>query len=825
MSDETPVPGELAIGDHLAGYRLDEVLARGGMAVVYRAFDERLGRSVALKVLAAPLARDEAFRRRFIRESRIAAAVDHPHIVPIFDAGEADGVLFIAMRLVPGRDVLALLEEHHTLPLARACHIVTQVAAALDAAHERGLVHRDVKPANMLRDAAAGEDHPDHIYLSDFGLSKHGRSASQLTSYGEFLGTMDYVSPEQIEGRPVDGRSDQYALACSAFEMLTGAPPFKQDETLAIMWAQVSTTPPAATARRPELPGAVDPVLARALAKAPDDRYGSCLEFATALRRACGLDAAAAEPAPPGGQAPPVTETWAVIPPPAEPEPVAPAAAAAAVAAAMPWADAPGPAAPEPADPVAATEMVAATEAVTPEPATSGPAAPAEPPTAPPFIPPPPQPRVPSLPVTVVRTGVPGAPPVRRPPPSGPPAYRLPPGKVPRSRRFRVAVLVTCVALLGVIGGGYLAFAGRSGAGTPATALALPGCTAKTATAKTVPNAPQHPVRTGGKPFDVVVTANGYGFVSLTTALAVLKAKGSRPSVIRTIPLASALGEALTHDQRYLLVTGKHGLTVFRVSDLEHGLSAPLGTLASPGKHPVQVAVSPDDRFAFVTLQSSGRVAVFDLGKALAAGFGAGDLVGQIPVGANPIGIAASPDGRYLYVASGLATPARESGMGSLSVIGLRKAEASPQSSVLEKVGAGCGPDRVAVSGNGDTVWVSAGGGNAVVAFAAAKLLTDPGHALIARVAVGQLPLGLAIVGQGSRLIVADSNRDDLHGGGTGLAVIDIRRALDRQPALTGFVKAGGTPRQFALEPGGSTLLVVDTSAGQVQAIKIAHLP
>src|SRR5689334_13872310 len=268
------------------------------MAVVYRAFHERLGRSVALKVLAALLARDEAFRRRFIRESRAAAAVDHPNIVPIYDAGEADGVLYIAMRLVPGHDVLSLIEQHGPMPAARVCQIVTQVAAALDAAHEQGLVHRDVKPANMLRDDAGG-DHPDHVYLSDFGLSKHGRSASQLTSYGEFLGTMDYVSPEQIEGRTVDGRSDQYALACSAFEMLTGAPPFKQDETLAIMWAQVSTTPPALTSRRPDLPAAADPVLAKALAKSPDDRYPTCLEFAAALRRACGLGGDAAAPDPP----------------------------------------------------------------------------------------------------------------------------------------------------------------------------------------------------------------------------------------------------------------------------------------------------------------------------------------------------------------------------------------------------------------------------------------------------------------------------------------------------------------------------------------------
>jgi DNA-binding beta-propeller fold protein YncE len=294
--------------------------------------------------------------------------------------------------------------------------------------------------------------------------------------------------------------------------------------------------------------------------------------------------------------------------------------------------------------------------------------------------------------------------------------------------------------------------------------------------------------------------------------------------VARVILLSSALGEALTHNQKYLLVAGHSGLTVFGVGDLEHGLSTPRGTLTSPGRHAVQVAVSPDDRFAFVTLQHSHAVAVFNLRQALTSGFGPADLVGQIPVGANPIGLTVSPNGRYLYVASGLATPTPVSGHGSLSVIDLRMAETSPATSVLKKVNAGCGPDRVAVSGNGRTVWVSAGGGNAVIAFSAAKLLSDPAHALLARVAVGQRPLGLALVNRGAQLIVADSNRDNSAGGGSGLAVIDVQRALHRQPALTGFLHTGGTPRQFALEPGGGTVLVADTGSGQVQALKIGHL-
>jgi DNA-binding beta-propeller fold protein YncE len=237
------------------------------------------------------------------------------------------------------------------------------------------------------------------------------------------------------------------------------------------------------------------------------------------------------------------------------------------------------------------------------------------------------------------------------------------------------------------------------------------------------------------------------------------------------------------------------------------------------------VAVSPDGRFAFVTLQYSGRVAVFGLGQALTDGFGPADLVGQIPVGANPIGITASPGGRYLYVASGLATPTHKSGNGSLTVINLRKAETSPGTSVMRTVGAGCGPDRVAVAADGKTVWVSVGGGNAVVAFSAARLLRRPRHALVARVAVGQVPLGLVLVNGGSRLIVADSNRDGPPGAAGNLAVIDVRRALAGRPALTGFLAAGTTPRQFALEPGGRTLVVADTGSGQLQTDQIARLP
>jgi serine/threonine-protein kinase len=275
----------------VASYQMVEEIGRGGMAVVYRARDVRLGRWVALKVLGEDLARDEAFRRRFIRESRAAAAVDHPNIIPIFDAGEASGVLFIAMRYVGGQDVHSLLNRMGPLPSARATGIVTQVAAALDAAHACGLVHRDVKPANMLLGGLAEDGSEDHVYLSDFGISKTSQSTTNLTLTGQVLGTLNYLAPEQIEGRGVDGRADAYSLACAAFEMLTGAPPFRREQSLAVMWAQLSAPPPAVTSMRRDLPPAVDQVMARGLAKPPEDRYPNCRAFAAALQEACGVSA------------------------------------------------------------------------------------------------------------------------------------------------------------------------------------------------------------------------------------------------------------------------------------------------------------------------------------------------------------------------------------------------------------------------------------------------------------------------------------------------------------------------------------------------------
>jgi serine/threonine protein kinase len=279
-----PLTG-LTPGSRVAGYVLERLVGVGGMAAVYQARDERLGRVVALKLLAG----DEEVRTRFVREARAVAAVDHPHIIPVYAAGESDGMQFIAMRFVPGETLYGVIRVSGALPPRRAAGFVSPVASALDAAHAAGLVHRDVKPGNILVDARRGG--PEHPYLTDFGIARAMlSSAGTLSVAGQFLGTPDYAAPEQINGQPVDGRADQYALACVAFEMLAGTVPFKRELPIAVLYAHLSTAPPLLSAIRPDLSPAVGEVLIRGMAKSPDDRYDSCADFADALRDALGLD-------------------------------------------------------------------------------------------------------------------------------------------------------------------------------------------------------------------------------------------------------------------------------------------------------------------------------------------------------------------------------------------------------------------------------------------------------------------------------------------------------------------------------------------------------
>src|SRR5690348_1290302 len=277
------------VGDEFAGYRMRAVLGRGGMSVVYQAENLRLGNVIALKVLAPELAANDVFRARFLEESRIAASLNHPNVIPIYDMGSQDDLLYIAMRYVSGTDLRQMIKKRGRLAPDTALFLLGQVARALDTAHRLGLVHRDVKPGNMLIERGADEGDPDHVYLADFGITKHAMSRTGLTSTGQFLGTIDYVAPEQIRGTSVLGLADQYSLGCVLYECLTGRVPFEKDLDAAIIWAHVEEMPTMPTALRPELLPQIDAVFARVLSKQPSDRYGSCREFIDAARTALGV--------------------------------------------------------------------------------------------------------------------------------------------------------------------------------------------------------------------------------------------------------------------------------------------------------------------------------------------------------------------------------------------------------------------------------------------------------------------------------------------------------------------------------------------------------
>jgi serine/threonine-protein kinase len=269
----------------IAGYQIEARIGRGGMGAVYRAVQLNLGRRVALKVLAPDLAADDRFRRRFLRESRIAASIDHPSIIPIYETGEDGGRLYIAMRYVDGPDLAAVLRREGRLEPSAALAILAQVAGALDAAHERGLVHRDVKPANMLL-ASGPAGTPSHCYLCDFGLIKQLDSeqvASALTITDQIVGTIPYVAPEQIEGRAVDGRTDVYSLGCVLFQCLTGSVPFEGSSDVEVVFAHLGKPPPSLSERIPSLPRSVDGVIARAMAKSKEDRWPTCTALVGAL--------------------------------------------------------------------------------------------------------------------------------------------------------------------------------------------------------------------------------------------------------------------------------------------------------------------------------------------------------------------------------------------------------------------------------------------------------------------------------------------------------------------------------------------------------------
>jgi hypothetical protein len=307
---DSDIPGPIGPGSELDGFVIEAVAGRGGMGLVYRARQRQPDRIVALKVISVELAGTPEFRARFVRESTIAAQIEHPNVIPVYAVGEAGGVLYLAMRFVDGVDLRALLAQDGRLAPFRAAAIVDQVAQALDAAHARGLVHRDVKPANILISTVGGRD---HVYLSDFGLSRHVEGSHGLTGTGAFLGTIDYVAPEQARGGAVNAQTDVYALGCVLFHALTGTVPYPRDSDMAKLYAHGAEPPPSALERAPDLPVGFDAVLACAMAKVPEDRYAAAGDLGRAALAAAAPSpearevartesrrTAAAPPAPPG---------------------------------------------------------------------------------------------------------------------------------------------------------------------------------------------------------------------------------------------------------------------------------------------------------------------------------------------------------------------------------------------------------------------------------------------------------------------------------------------------------------------------------------------
>ncbi|WP_336623349.1 serine/threonine-protein kinase [Nocardia mangyaensis] len=269
-------------GEIFAGYAIERQLGRGGMGEVYLAKHPRLPRLTALKLLNQELFSDSEVRARFEREADLVARLEHPNIVTVFDRGAEDGRLWISMQYIDGIDAATV--DPRTLPPARAVQIVAETAKALDFAHSGNVLHRDVKPANIL--LAHGRDGQERVYLTDFGIARVVDDAGRLTQTGSFTATLAYASPEQLTGAAMDGRSDQYSLACTLYWLLTGAVPFESTHPAAVIQGHLQQSPPPVTAVRPGLPGALDAVLARAMAKRPADRFASCAEFAEAAKQA-----------------------------------------------------------------------------------------------------------------------------------------------------------------------------------------------------------------------------------------------------------------------------------------------------------------------------------------------------------------------------------------------------------------------------------------------------------------------------------------------------------------------------------------------------------
>ena len=772
------------VGDEFAGYRLRSVLGRGGMSVVFQAEHPRLGNVVAIKVLAPELASDDIFRTRFLEESRIAASMNHPNVIPIHDMGASDGLLYIVMRYVSGTDLRQMIKKRGRLQPEIAVFLLSQAARALDAAHAKGLVHRDVKPGNLLVERSNDDDDPDHLYLADFGITKRVMTHTGLTSTGQFIGTVDYVAPEQIRGPSVLGMADQYSLGCVLYECLTGRVPFEKDMMPAIIWAHVEEHPTQPTAIRPDLPPEVDDVFARVLAKQPGDRYRDCREFMEAARAALGDNATplSARTRPPrqapGSYTP--TEVGlgtaaAIDYPGAAPVPTGYAAGPPAGYAGVPAA---------PSHPAEVTHEKAASSLSE---------------TRADFIDRPRPPRDSTLASHRLQ-------PAEGPPSGGdagggqPPAGSGPRRGMFRSRRLGVLIFAVAVAAAVAIPVALVLMAGNkpkaggssaaNAGGSSAAANATKSSVASVAPSLAVPTVAGK-IQVGQNPSYIQVAPNGkFAYIANPGAgtINVINTANDRVSGSISIPQGPPQFVSFSPDGKtaYVSVYNTRG-SVHLIAFIDTATSTVTSTVQVDNFTPGPSTTSPDGRFLYVpnhnTAMSGAHENVVDVIDTASK-----TLVGNVPVPANPHWVAFDKNGRF-YTTDHF----------SAEVTVLNAAN----NAIITEIPVGETPHSEAVSPDGSRLAVTSFDGNVVF------LINTATDKMVARIPVGRNPLDVAYSPDGRYLFTADNL-------GNTVTVIDA--ATDR---VIGEIPTGKSPTSISVLPNGRQAYVTEEGDGTIEMLNI----
>jgi serine/threonine-protein kinase len=784
------------VGDEFAGYRLRSVLGRGGMSVVFQAEHPRLGNVVAIKVLAPELASDDVFRTRFLEESRIAASMNHPNVIPIHDMGASDGLLYIVMRYVSGTDLRQMIKKRGRLQPEVAVFLLSQAARALDAAHAKGLVHRDVKPGNLLVERSNDDDDPDHLYLADFGITKRVMTHTGLTSTGQFLGTVDYVAPEQIRGPSVLGTADQYSLGCVLYECLTGRVPFEKDMIPAIIWAHVEEDPVLPTALRPDLPPAVDEVFARVLAKQPGDRYRNCREFIEAARTVLGDRAAALGPPRPASGSHTPTEMGlsataidypGALDAPSAPVPTGYAAASPAGYAAASVAPA-YPAEPSAAAPIGHPGELAHEKAASLVPETEAMFVGSQ--------------RPPRDSTIASHRRQPAA----APPGDGdsggsggePPGAHGPRRGMFRSRRAALTVLILAVAAAVAVPVALVVAASHGTKKGGASPTQNAGSLAGTHTAAAASSAPSLAVPTvagtiqvGQSPSYIQIAPNGkFAYIANpgAGAIDVIDTANDRVSGTVKMPQGPPQSVSFSPDSRtaYVSVYTTNG-SVHLIAFVNTATRAVTATVQVDNHTPDPSATSPDGRFLYVpnhnTALSGADENVVDVIDTVSK-----TLVGDIAVSANPHWVVFGKNGRFYTTDHMSAT---------VTVLN------ASTNAIIANIPVGETPHSEAVSPDGSRLAVTSFDGNVVF------LINTATDKMIAQIPVGRNPLDIAYSPDG-RYIYTANNEDNT------VTVIDTADNL-----VIGQVRTGKAPTSISVLPNGRQAYVTDEGAGSIEILNL----